>query len=344
VIKTQDNCDDMKAPLQQVAFETSRRSMLRRGVGFGAVALALTSSSEVAVATEQNRAAYDPRPTANKLTSGGDGWIVTNDGTKIFYKDWSSGQPVVFSHGWPLQADVWDPQMMFLGSNGFRVLAHDRRSHGRSTQTWMGNDLDTYADDLATLIEKRKLSNVILVGHSTGAGEVARYIGRHGTQKVAKVVLISTITPQLLKTSANPKGVPKAAFDGIHAGIFEDRSQYYKDLSVPFFGGNRPNAKISQGIKDSFWLWSMQVGLKGAYDCLTSSSEANFTDDLKRIDRPTLLIHGGDDQIVPIEATAVPTSQIVTGSHLKIYKGAPHGLFATNQEQLNADLLTFAKT
>jgi len=317
--------------------------MLRRGVGLGAVALAFGSCSKTVEASTQSHSAYEIQATAVDRTSGG-GSVVTRDNTRIFYKDWSSGQPVIFSHGWPLQADVWDPQMMFLGSQGFRTIAHDRRSHGRSSQTWSGNNLDTYADDLAALIESLNLSNIILVGHSTGSGEVTRYIGRHGTKRISKVVLISTITPLLLKTPANPQGVPSDAFDGIHAGIVADRAQYYRDLSVPFFGGNRVNSKVSQGAKDSFWLWSMQVGLKGAYDSITSSSQTNFTQDLEKIDRPTLIIHGGDDQIVPIDDTAVPTSKIVRGSTLKVYENAPHGLFATNQQQLNSDLLTFARS
>ncbi len=323
--------------------DASRRIMLRRGVGLGAVALAFGSGSKTVEANTQSHSAYEIQATAVDRTSGG-GSVVTRDNTRIFYKDWSSGQPVIFSHGWPLQADVWDPQMMFLGSQGFRTIAHDRRSHGRSSQTWSGNNLDTYADDLAALIESLNLSNIILVGHSTGSGEVTRYIGRHGTKRISKVVLISTITPLLLKTPANPQGVPSDAFNGIHAGIVADRAQYYRDLSVPFFGGNRVNSKVSQGAKDSFWLWSMQVGLKGAYDSITSSSQTNFTQDLKKIDRPTLIIHGGDDQIVPIDDTAVPTSKIIRGSTLKVYEDAPHGLFATNQQQLNSDLLTFARS
>ncbi len=321
---------------------TSRRRMLCHGAGLGAAAFIFASSAENASADAQTKAGYRKNAAANERTNGG-GWVVTRDNARIFYKDWNSGQPVVFCHGWPLQADVWDPQMMSLGLQGFRTIAHDRRSHGRSTQTWNGNNMNSYADDLATLIESLELSNIILVGHSTGSAEVTRYIGRHGTGRVAKIVLISTITPQFLKTPTNPNGVPSTALDGIHAGMLADRSQFYKNLSVPFFGANRPDSKVSQGLKDSFWLWSMQVGLKGAYDSLTSSSESDYTEDLKKIDRPTLIIHGGDDQIVPIADTAVPTSKIIDGATLKIYDGAPHGLFATNQAQLNEDLLTFAK-
>ncbi len=267
--------------------------------------------------------------------------VRTNDGTSIFYKDWGSGQPVVFSHGWPLSADIWDDQMMFVADQGYRAIAHDRRGHGRSDQTWTGNDMDTYADDLAAVIESLDLHDITLVGHSTGGGEVTRYIGRHGTDRVAKAVLVSAIPPLMLKTEANPEGLPMEAFDQLRAGLSADRSQFYKDLSLPFFGANRPDAKVSQGILDMFWLWSMQVGLKGAYDCIKVFSETDLTADLQRFDIPTLIIHGDDDQIVPIVAAALKSVKLVKDATLKIYPGAPHGLTATRKEQFNADLLAF---
>jgi non-heme chloroperoxidase len=269
------------------------------------------------------------------------GTITTSDGTHIFYKDWGSGQPVLFSHGWPLNADAWDDQLMLVASHGYRGIAHDRRAHGRSSQPWTGHDLDTYADDLAQLIEQLDLREVVLVGHSTGGGEVTRYVGRHGTDRVAKVVLLGAIPPLMLKTPANPNGTPIEAFDAIRAGVSGDRSQFYKDLSEPFYGANRPGAAVSQGIRDSFWLWSMQVGLKGAYDCIKAFSETDLTDDLQRIDVPTLIIHGDDDQIVPIDASARRSVELVADATLKVYPGAPHGLFATHKDQFNADLLAF---
>jgi non-heme chloroperoxidase len=269
------------------------------------------------------------------------GTITTSDGTHIFYKDWGSGQPVVFSHGWPLNADAWDDQLMLVASHGYRGIAHDRRAHGRSSQPWTGHDLDTYADDLAQLIEQLDLREVVLVGHSTGGGEVTRYVGRHGTDRVAKVVLLGAIPPLMLKTPANPNGTSIEAFDAIRAGVSGDRSQFYKDLSEPFYGANRPGAAVSQGIRDSFWLWSMQVGLKGAYDCIKAFSETDLTDDLQRIDVPTLIIHGDDDQIVPIDASARRSVELVADATLKVYPGAPHGLFATHKDQFNADLLAF---
>jgi non-heme chloroperoxidase len=269
--------------------------------------------------------------------------IKTKDGTNLFYKDWGEGQPVVFSHGWPLNGDAWDEQVFFLASRGYRAIAHDRRGHGRSSQTWQGNEMNTYADDLAQLIEALDLRNAILVGHSTGGGEVTRYIGRHGTKRLAKAALISAVPPRLLKTEDNPGGLPIAAFDGIRAAIAADRSQFYKDFSAPFYGANRAGSKVSQGLREAFWLQCMQVGINAAFDCVKAFSETDFTEDLKSFDLPTLILHGDDDQIVPIGVTALRSSKLVRGATLKVYPGAPHGLMATHQEQFNADLLAFIK-
>lgn len=271
------------------------------------------------------------------------GTITTRDGIEIFYKDWGSGQPVVFSHGWPLNADAWDDQLLLVADNGFRGIAHDRRGHGRSTQAWNGNDMDTYADDLAELIEKLDLHDVILVGHSTGGGEVTRYIGRHGTGRVAKALLLGAVPPLMLKTESNPEGLPIEVFDDIRKGVKSDRSQFYKDLSAPFYGANRPDSKVSQGLRDAFWLMSMQVGLKGAFDCVKAFSETDMTEDLKRFDVPTLIVHGDDDQIVPIVAAGLKSAKLVKDATLKVYPGAPHGLFATHQDEFNRDLLAFVK-
>ena len=270
--------------------------------------------------------------------------ITTKDGTRIYYKDWGAGRPVVFSHGWPLSADAWEDQMAFLGERGYRCVAHDRRGHGRSGQPWAGNDMDTYADDLAALVEALGLKEAVHVGHSTGGGEVARYIGRHGTKRVAKAVLISAVPPLMLQTGANPGGLPLAVFDGLRAGVRADRSQLFQDLSGPFYGANRAGATVSQGLRDSFWLQGMQAGFKGVLDCIKAFSETDFTADLKRFDIPTLILHGDDDQIVPIGASARLSAERIAGSVLKVYPGAPHGLCSTHKDRINADLLAFLET
>jgi non-heme chloroperoxidase len=269
--------------------------------------------------------------------------ITVKDGTQIYYKDWGAGQPIVFSHGWPLSADAWDAQMLFFGQHGYRVIAHDRRGHGRSTQTWDGNEMDTYADDLAALFEALDLNHAIMVGHSTGGGEVTRYLGRHGTGRVAKAVLISAVPPLMLKTAKNPGGLPLAVFDGIRAGVAGDRSQFYKELTLPFYGYNRPGAKISEGVRESWWLQSMLGGIKAHYDCIKAFSETDFTEDLKKIDIPVLVMHGDDDQIVPIGAAGLMSAKILKKAALKVYPGFPHGMATTNADQINADLLSFFK-
>jgi non-heme chloroperoxidase len=270
--------------------------------------------------------------------------ITTKDGTAIYYKDWGKGPVVTFSHGWPLNADAWDGQMLFLAQNGFRVIAHDRRGHGRSSQPAFGNDMDGYADDLAALIEALDLRDATLVGHSTGGGEVARYIGRYGTKRVARAVLIAAVPPIMLKTAANPEGLPMEVFDQIRAGVAGDRSQFYRDLAVQFYGANRPGAKVSQGTLDQFWLWSMQAGARGAYDSVKAFSETDFTEDLKKFDVPTLVMHGEDDQIVPVKDSAKKSAKLIRGAKEIYYPGAPHGLTATLQDQVNKDLLAFLKS
>jgi non-heme chloroperoxidase len=269
--------------------------------------------------------------------------ITTKDATQIYYKDWGKGQPVVFSHGWPLSADAWEDQMVFLADRGYRCIAHDRRGHGRSSQPWDGNNMDTYADDLAELVKALDLKNAIHVGHSTGGGEVARYIGRYGTKRVAKAVLISAVPPLMLKTASNPAGTPIEVFDKIRQSILSDRSQYWKDFSAPFYGANRPGAKVSQGLRDSFWLQGMMAGNKAEYDCVKAFSETDQTEDLKKFDVPTLILHGDDDQIVPIRASALLSSKLVKGATLKVIPGAPHGMVSTLKDQINAELLAFFK-
>jgi non-heme chloroperoxidase len=269
--------------------------------------------------------------------------ITTKDGSHIYYKDWGTGQPVVFSHGWPLSADAWEDQMFFLASRGYLCIAHDRRGHGRSSQPWNGNDMDTYADDLAELVETLDLKNAIHVGHSTGGGEVARYIGRHGTKRVAKAVMIGAVPPLMLKTAANPGGLPMEVFDEIRANVLADRSKFFKDLSIPFYGYNRPGAKISEGVREFFWLQGMMAGFPAAYFCIKAFSETDQTEDLKKIDVPTLIIHGDDDQIVPIADSAMLSAKLVRNAQLKVYKGGSHGLCTTQKDEVNAELLAFFK-
>jgi non-heme chloroperoxidase len=270
-------------------------------------------------------------------------FITTKDGTKIFYKDWGAGQPIVFSHGWPLSADAWDQQMLFFGTRGFRVIAHDRRGHGRSDQTWDGNHMDTYADDLSTLFHELNLKDAIMIGHSTGGGEVTRYLGRHGTSRVAKAVLLGAVPPLMLKTEKNPSGLPIAVFDDIRANTLANRSQFFKDLTMPFYSFNRPGAKVNEGIRNAFWLQGMMAGIKPAYDCIKQFSETDFTADLQKIDKPVLIAHGDDDQIVPIVASAHLSSKLVKGATLKIYKGGAHGLAELQAEEFNTDVLKFIK-
>jgi non-heme chloroperoxidase len=269
--------------------------------------------------------------------------ITTKDGTEIYYKDWGSGQPIVFSHGWPLSGDAFEDQMFYLAARGYRCIAHDRRGHGRSSQPWNGNDMDTYADDLAALTKTLNLDQAIHVGHSTGGGEVARYIGRHGTQRVARVVLIGAVPPLMLKTAANPEGLPIKVFDDIRAGVLADRSQFFRDLTLPFYGYNRPGAKISEGVRESFRLQGLMAGLPASYFCIKAFSETDFTEDLKKIDVPTLIMHGEDDQIVPIGASAIHSARLVRDSTLKVYPGLPHGMCSTHKDMINADLLAFIK-
>lgn len=280
----------------------------------------------------------------SKSNNAGKGMMVTKDGTRIYFKDWGSGTPVVFSHGWPLDADAWDAQMLFLGQHGYRVIAHDRRGHGRSGQSWSGNNIDTYADDLAQLFETLDLNGAMLVGHSTGGGEVTRYVGRHGTRRLSKLVLISAIPPLRLKTAANPGGAPLSAFDDLRATVTADRSQFLKDLSIPFFGYNKPGAKPSEGVRDSLWRMGMQASMVATYDGIKTQSETDFTDDLKKIDIPTLVLHGREDQLVPVADSALLSAKIVRHSTLSIYDGAPHGMTVTHADRVNADLLTFLRS
>lgn len=307
----------------------SRRQTLAAGALIGASTLLPRLGDAAQTATEEG---VPPMST-----------ITTKDGTRIFYKDWGKGQPILFSHGWPLSADAWDGQMLFFGQNGFRVVAHDRRGHGRSDQPWDGNNMDQYADDLAELIEKLDLKDIVMIGHSTGGGEVAHYIGRHGTARVAKVVLVGAVPPLMLKSDTNPEGLPLEVFDSIRQGTATNRSQFFKDLTMPFYGFNREGAKVNEGFRESFWLQGMAGSIKGHYDCVHEFSEVDYTEDLKKIDRPTLVIHGDDDQIVPIAASAEKSAKIVKDAKLLVYKGGAHGLAEVQAEKFNADVLAFIK-
>ncbi|WP_228896172.1 alpha/beta fold hydrolase [Pseudoduganella aquatica] len=316
---------------------TARRGALTGGASLAAIAAAAMLPL---AATSEAQAAPAGKPVRKTAST-----ITTKDGVDIYYKDWGSGQPVVFSHGWPLNSDSWEAQMFHLANNGFRVIAHDRRGHGRSSQPWDGNDMDHYADDLAAVIEALDLKNAILVGFSTGGGEVARYVGRHGTKRVAKLALVSAVPPLMLKTADNPGGLPIEVFDGIRAGSVKDRSQLYLDIaSGPFYGFNRPGAKVSQGMINAWWMQGMMGGHKNTYDSIKAFSETDFRADLKKFDKPTLVIHGDDDQIVPIDAAGRASAALVKGAKLIVYPGAPHGLTDTHKDKVNADLLAFAKS
>ncbi len=336
------------APLKRGGFamidpnNIAQSSVSRRNFLTGGLAMAAAISVSTAGVAENVHAAtttHNPRKGTSTMTT-----ITTKDGTEIYYKDWGKGPVVTFSHGWPLNADAWDGQMLFLAQKGFRVVAHDRRGHGRSSQASSGNDMNGYADDLAAVIEALDLKDATLVGHSTGGGEVARYIGRHGTKRVARAVLIAAVPPIMLKTPANPEGLPMEVFDGIRAGLTKDRSQYYKDLAIQFYGANRSGAKVSQGTLDQFWIWSMQAGLKNAYESVKAFSETDFTEDLKKFDVPTLVLHGEDDQIVPVNDSARKSARLIKGVKDVYYPGAPHGLTATHQDQVNAELLAFLRS
>jgi non-heme chloroperoxidase len=313
---------------------TSRRALLLTA---GSAAAAIGLSSTALALTSKDTASQPVRKGISAMS------ITMKDGTKIYYKDWGSGPTIVFCHGWPLTADAWDAQMLFLGQQGYRVIAHDRRGHGRSDQSWLGNDMDTYADDLAALLEALNVKDATLIGHSTGGGEVARYIGRHGTHRVSKAVLISSVPPHMLKTDLNPDAAPMSVFDGLRAGLLADRAGFFKNLAMPFFGYNRANAKISQGVLDSFFLQGMAGGIKSEYDCIKAFSETDFTDDLRKMSVSTLIIQGDDDQIVPIGIASLKTVKIAPNAKLIVYPGAPHGLPVTHADKLNADLLAFVR-
>ena len=315
---------------------TSRRWFFARG---GTLALAGTLVPLRAGAKDARQPANVDYQQGNSMSS-----ITTKDGTQLYYKDWGAGQPVVFSHGWPLTSDAWEDAMFFLASNGYRCIGADRRGHGRSSQPWNGNDLDTYADDLSAVVEALDLKDAIFIGHSTGGGEVARYIGRHGTRRVAAAVLVSDITPSLLKTPANPEGAPLEALSAIGAGVLVDRAQYFRDLSGPFYGANRPGSKVSQGLRDSFVTLSLMSSMPASYACGKILAEADLNEDIRKIDVPTLIVHGGDDQLVPLKATALRSSKIIRNAKLLVYEGAPHGLPSTHKDRLHADLLAFARS
>ena len=319
-----------------IAPSPTRRRMLSASAG---VASAVAMSGLPAVASAASGTAAH---TGNGHQRGAS-YVKAKDGTEIYFKDWGTGTPVVFSHGWPLSADAWDPQMLFLVNQGYRVIAHDRRGHGRSGQPSAGNDMDTYADDLAAVLDALDVRNAMLVGHSTGGGEVAHYIGRHGSKRVAKAVLIGAVPPQMVKSATNPGGLPMSVFDGIRDGVAANRSQFYLDLATPFHGFNRPNTKISQGLIQDFWRQGMQGSIKGQYECIKQFSEVDYTEDLKKMDMPTLILHGDDDQIVPIDDSARLSAKLVKHATLKVYPGAPHGMCSTHFDQVNADLLAFLK-
>lgn len=308
----------------------------RRDVMIGGAGLALVSSLP---ATAQAAASSTPSHGDSTMP-----YITAKDGAQIYYKDWGKGQPIVFSHGWPLTADDWDAQMMFFGAKGYRVIAHDRRGHGRSTQTWDGNEMDTYADDLAALVTALDLKDVIHMGHSTGGGEVARYLGRHGTKRASRAVLLNAVPPLMLKTEANPEGLPIEVFDGIRAGVLADRSGTYREFPVPFYGANRPGAPAHKGLQEKWWLQGMSGGIKAHYDCVKAFSETDFTEDLKKIDIPVLVMHGSDDQIVPVADSAPKTAALVKNSTLKIYEGYPHGMPASHADVINPDILAWLKS
>jgi non-heme chloroperoxidase len=322
----------------------SKTPISRRESLIGGAAMVAVAGLSRPAAVGQSKSAGAPAPQKQVRGETYMNRITTKDGTSIFFKDWGTGPAVVFSHGWPLNADAWDAQMLFLGQQGYRVVAHDRRGHGRSEQTWTGNEYDTFADDLAELLEKLDLKEVMLVGHSMGGGEVTRYIGRHSNRRVKKVVIIGGIPPVMLKSDKNPGGLPMSVFDGIRAGLVADRSQFYKDVSAPFYGYNKPDAKPSQGVRDMFWLQGMQSSVVASYECVKAFSETDFTEDLKKIDVPTLIIHGDADQIVPIADSAYLSAKIVKNATLKVIPGAPHGLCTTHADQINAELLGFLKT